>query len=743
MHVQQIIPKIKIANQSPILEMMENDQVFPAGMWRWRIEGDIAILERATNTFWTADEDWIAHDKPNEVIRFIKSIATQEGAALTIAVGVITVAASKHIVDTEAAAAVDFLDTINGGTYIGQLLILGSEDDARDIILRDYNDSGGNIACGGAGATAVLQNTLDRVFLQWDGTYWCTIADPISNTASGSATLSVAAVDSLNPGRADYQCDGTADEVEINAALASLPAAGGKVILMEGTFTLADSIVIPASYITLEGQGWGSFIDGDGLATTEHGIVISGFSYVHIKNLRIQTEDGGGKVCHCIFIEDGANEFVIDRVCIFESDSNGIHIEGTAINKGWIQDCYIEGADDNGIFEDMDAGNLTQNLIIKKNTIHSCGVDGIHFWSTGAPDENCIIEGNNIASCVGCGMYIWEGLYFAISGNVISGTTNAYGMRLRQVQESTISDNVVDGSEMSCILLETSPLNVVDGNYLTDSQNALADGIEVDAGSTDSKISGNYILDSGRYGIHCLGARSTITDNSVIRSGDHGIYVRDVEIQVNGNYVYDTGQDAAGTYHGIILTADADRCQINDNHIDDPGDSTENGIHLADGAVEVQINDNYIYNLMGDGIMLTGHNLDCQITGNQCNQCDDSGIVVADESDRVVITGNTCLQNGADGIFVTESDYCTVTGNVCNTNGDDGIEIDGTATHNADYNIVSSNTCTGNGDDGIVITVAGAGQANHNIIIGNQCVGNTGANLVNAGTNTDLGHNKT
>lgn len=742
MHVLQIIPRIRVANQTPIYEFTENDQAFPAGMWRWRIQGDIAILERATATDWTTDEDWVAYDKPNEVMRFIKAIATEDGGELTIATGVITATVTKHTVDTEADVATDQLDTINGAGFIGQLLILGSEDDARDIVLRDFNDSGGNIACGGAGATVVLQNVVDRVLLQWDGTYWCVIADSISNAASGSATFSVAAVDSLNPGRADYQCDGTADEVEINAALAALPAAGGRVILMEGTFTLADPIVIPASYITLEGQGWGSFIDGDGLATGEHGIVISSFSYVHIKNLRIQTEDGGGKVCHCIFIEDGANEFVIDRVCIFESDSDGIHIEGTAINKGWIQDCYIEGADGNGIFEDMDAGNMTQNLIIKKNTIHSCGVDGIHFWNTGAADENCIIEGNNIASCGGCGIYIWEGNYFIISGNVID-TVTSYGLRMRAVLYSTIADNMVYQSGASSIMLEDSPTNVVEANYFIDSQAATADGIEVDAGSPDSKILGNYCLDSGRYGVYVLGARSSVSGNTVVRSGDDGMRIRGVEIQVEGNNIYDSGQDAAGTYHGILLNGEADRCQINDNLIDDPGDSTEDGIHLEDGAVECQINDNHIYNLMGDGIILVGNNLDCQITGNTVNQCDDTGIVVADESDRAVVTSNKCFQNGADGIHISESDYCSVTGNVCNTNTDDGIEIEGTATHNADYNTVSSNTCTGNGDDGIVITVAGVGQANHNIIIGNQCVGNTGASLVNGGTNTDLGHNKT
>ena len=34
-------------------------------------------------------------------------------------------------------------------------------------------------------------------------------------------------------------------------------------------------------------------------------------------------------------------------------------------------------------------------------------------------------------------------------------------------------------------------------------------------------------------------------------------------------------------------------------------------------------------------------------------------------------------------------------------------------------------------------------EGRSNIVIGNQLVGNTGTNLVNNGTNTDLGHNKT
>lgn len=461
------------------------------------------------------------------------------------------------------------------------------------------------------------------------------------------STLLVAASDALDRTRAqaDYICDGVADEVQINLALNALPAAEGRVMLSEGTFTLAAPIVIPGHNITLEGNGWSTFIDGDGLATTEHGIVISGFSYVHIKNLRIQTEDGGGKVCHCIFIEDGANEFVIDRVCIFESDSDGIHIEGTSINKGWIQDCYIEGADDNGIFVDMDAGDIIQNLVIMKNVIHSCGVDGIHFWNTGGPEETCIIEGNNIASCVGCGMYIWNGMYFTISDNILD-TNGAYGLRLRELLYSNIEDNVIYRSDLSSVMLETSPNNIVEGNFCIDSQDATADGIEVDAGSPDTKLVDNYCLDSGRYGIHILGTRSSIVGNTVITSGGDGVYIRAAEIQVKSNYIYDNGQDAAGTYHGIKLDGNADKCQISDNFINSPGDSQEDGIHLEDGASDCQINNNKCYNGMGSGIALTANNDDCQIVGNYCSLNDDYGIeITAATCDKNLVRGNQLTGN--------------------------------------------------------------------------------------------------
>jgi hypothetical protein len=84
----------------------------------------------------------------------------------TIASGAITIGPiSFASVDTEGAAASDYLDTINGGTS-GQILILRSQDSARDIILRP------NIGNLKIASEMFLNTTADRIILFCDGTYW-------------------------------------------------------------------------------------------------------------------------------------------------------------------------------------------------------------------------------------------------------------------------------------------------------------------------------------------------------------------------------------------------------------------------------------------------------------------------------------------------------------------------------------------------------------------------------------------
>jgi hypothetical protein len=96
--------------------------------------------------------------------------------------------------------------------------------------------------------------------------FWKDATGTAQPLVSRSATLIVAASDASPRSKlgADFVCDGTADEEEIQAAIDALPAVGGtdeqpigggKVVLTEGTFNCSTGFDLDGEVLTLEGQG--------------------------------------------------------------------------------------------------------------------------------------------------------------------------------------------------------------------------------------------------------------------------------------------------------------------------------------------------------------------------------------------------------------------------------------------------------------------------------------------------------
>lgn len=85
--------------------------------------------------------------------------------ALTIATGTITVTKGYHTIDTEAAAATDDLDTINGGAE-GDRLVVRAANAARTVVVKDGT---GNLKLAG---DCSLDNSEDTIELIHDGTNW-------------------------------------------------------------------------------------------------------------------------------------------------------------------------------------------------------------------------------------------------------------------------------------------------------------------------------------------------------------------------------------------------------------------------------------------------------------------------------------------------------------------------------------------------------------------------------------------
>ncbi|GAG10322.1 unnamed protein product, partial [marine sediment metagenome] len=239
-----------------------------------------------------------------------------------------------------------------------------------------------------------------------------------------SADFTIAANDSLTVNKltANAVCTGADDEVEINAAFATV-GAGGRVVLLEGTFVIEGEIAFTTHNQTLEGQGYGTFLNGDAVIDGQNVIAVDTTNNCRIKNLRIQSADGGGNVVHCINVEGSSNGLLIENVTITDSDSDGIHIEDDTIYDVQIHDCHIENADDYGIFVDMNSGQYAYRIHIKDNTIVDTGNDGIHFGPTGAGSHYALVTDNVIATSGGDGIELRDAPYGIITGNTVVSST--------------------------------------------------------------------------------------------------------------------------------------------------------------------------------------------------------------------------------------------------------------------------------------------------------------------------------
>src|SRR5690606_21830940 len=53
----------------------------------------------------------------------------------------------------------------------------------------------------------------------------------------------------------DYLCDGTNDQVEINNAINALPASGGEIVILDGTYNITARINVNKNNVSIRGSG--------------------------------------------------------------------------------------------------------------------------------------------------------------------------------------------------------------------------------------------------------------------------------------------------------------------------------------------------------------------------------------------------------------------------------------------------------------------------------------------------------
>lgn len=206
-----------------------------------------------------------------------------------------------------------------------------------------------------------------------NGTQLLVDAYSIPRTATLVVAASNASAQSL--AQADYICDGTDDQVQIQAAINAVGALNGQVVLLEGTYNLGTAYIRPtAGYISLVGQGKGTVLKQN--VDYLNGWMIyaeAGDFYSYIANMTLDV-DGGHTLSGAILL--GSDHCTVENIRV--------------INNGNAQALRIMG-DFNKII----------NYDVANTGSPWAGV--IHFW-TGADDNQLIdayIDGGGISvSCI-------------------------------------------------------------------------------------------------------------------------------------------------------------------------------------------------------------------------------------------------------------------------------------------------------------------------------------------------------
>ncbi len=351
-----------------------------------------------------------------------------------------------------------------------------------------------------------------------------------------SGTLTVAASDASNAskGRADYQCDGTADEVEINAAIAAL-SSDGTVMLSEGTFSIAATITV-TDKCSLRGQGPDATTIQVAAATQINGITLaSSAGDLVIANLTVdgnkdnQTDGSTDISQNGMYLAVGTSYRVRVQNCkVVDNYYNGIVCSGFEFT--------ILGV---GIFGN---GSVASTYGLHLSSCYQAKVFGCHVGNnnTGMANRGGIFfylaDRNAI---MGCSVYKNTNtgieLAFEANDNQIVGNwvsyNGLYGIDMGNGERNNINDNVVSYSEQHGIFVHAANTlnNTVMGNVSYNNGQKTAntyDGISI-YDATYNIVVGNLCYDdqgskTQRYGIseENNADYNTITNNHVRSTAD-------------------------------------------------------------------------------------------------------------------------------------------------------------------------------------------------------------------------------
>ena len=252
----------------------------------------------------------------------------------------------------------------------------------------------------------------------------------------------------------DYLCDGTDDQVEINAAIQALPSGGGEIVILDGTYNIAATIAMNKDNVKLSGNGnatvlrrmWDSK-NWEGVVTitaVNGNCCISDLFIDGNKSIYNSSSDCG------IYLFGSSNNTITNITCnnnysaIFQhKNSGGNIITGNICNNNSNRAIYLYQSEDNTIITNNICNNNYNGISLSAdskngntvtgNICNNNNDSGIYVSS-----EHHTITGNTCCNN-GRGIYASSASFTTITGNICYN--NERGIYLASLDHSLVSDN--------------------------------------------------------------------------------------------------------------------------------------------------------------------------------------------------------------------------------------------------------------------------------------------------------------
>lgn len=253
----------------------------------------------------------------------------------------------------------------------------------------------------------------------------------------------------------DYLCDGTADEVEIKAAISALPSGGGEILLLDGTYNISSSITISKANVVLRGSGPSTVLKRMFNLTSSNGVVACSASNCCIRSMNVD----GNKVDYssddnrAIYASQSAAYIEIEDVI---AKNSHIGIALTGMTGARVSNCIVQTTSSQGFY----ISNVS-SAVLDKNIVSGNGGTGITIENT----TDIRLLNTSISNTIDYGIVIDA----ASKRGVISGNTCDQPRDERSMRIYGSAFVVTENLMGSINLGSGSSSNIVAHNILTNS----------------------------------------------------------------------------------------------------------------------------------------------------------------------------------------------------------------------------------------------------------------------------------